>query len=94
KVPSKINIVIEIPMGSKCKYELSRTTGSIRVDRILATAMTYPQNYGFVPQTLCEDGDPLDALLLSQVPIFPGTFIKARPIGIVHMIDQKQKDDK
>lgn len=94
KVPTKIHVVVEVPMGSKCKYELGKTVGVIRVDRVLATAVRFPQNYGFVPQTLAEDDDPLDALVLSQIAFEPGTYVRARPIGVIHMIDENKVDDK
>ena len=94
KVPTKIHVVIEVPMGSKCKYEIGKTTGAIRVDRVLATAVRFPQNYGFVPQTLAEDGDPIDALVLSQIAFEPGTYIRVKPIGVIHMIDNRKVDDK
>ena len=86
--------VIEIPRGSKIKYELDKKSGLIRVDRILFSSVHYPANYGFIPQTLGEDHDPLDILVLGQEPVFPLTIMAARPIGVMKMIDQGEADDK
>jgi len=92
--PENLNVVIEIPSGSKCKYELERNSGTIYVDRIIASAVYYPGNYGFIPQTMAEDGDPLDALVLSQVSFHPGITVRVRPIGLMRMTDDGQPDDK
>ncbi len=92
--PDDINVVIEIPSGSKCKYELDKIAGIIRVDRIIASAVYYPGNYGFIPQTLAEDGDPLDALVLSQISFHPGVVVRSRPIGVMRMTDAGEPDDK
>jgi inorganic pyrophosphatase len=92
--PHDLNVVIEIPSGSKCKYELDKNCGTIRVDRIIASAVYYPGNYGFIPQTLAEDGDPLDALVLSQVSFHPGVMVSVRPIGLMGMTDDGYPDDK
>ncbi|EYU19443.1 hypothetical protein MIMGU_mgv1a011868mg [Erythranthe guttata] len=92
--PQIINVVIEIPKGSKVKYELDKKTGLIKVDRILYSSVVYPHNYGFIPRTLCEDNDPMDVLVLMQEPVVPGCFLRARAIGLMPMIDQGEKDDK
>ncbi|KAL3649602.1 V-ATPase V0 sector subunit c'' [Castilleja foliolosa] len=92
--PTIINVVIEIPKGSKVKYELDKKTGLIKVDRILYSSMVYPHNYGFIPRTLCEDNDPMDVLVIMQEPVVPGCFVRARAIGLMPMIDQGEKDDK
>jgi inorganic pyrophosphatase len=92
--PEDINILIEIPSGSKCKYELDKVAGMIRVDRIISSAVYYPGNYGFIPQTLAEDGDPLDALVISQISFHPGVIVRSRPIGVMRMTDEGEPDDK
>jgi inorganic pyrophosphatase len=86
--------VVEIPRGSKVKYELDKETGLCYVDRILYSSVVYPHNYGFIPKTLCEDGDPLDVLVLMQEPVVPMCFLRARPIGVMQMLDQGERDDK
>ena len=86
--------VIEVPMGSKNKYELDQPTGLLRLDRVLHSAVYYPANYGFVPQTLSDDGDPLDVLVLGREPIEPLTIVSARAIGLMRMQDEKGADDK
>jgi inorganic pyrophosphatase len=85
---------IEIPKGSKVKYELDKDTGLLRVDRILFSAVHYPANYGFIPQTYCDDGDPLDVLVLCQEPVEPMCIMRARAIGLMQMRDEKGLDDK
>lgn len=92
--PSVFNMVVEIPKGSKVKYELDKKTGLIKVDRVLYSSVVYPHNYGFVPRTLCEDNDPMDVLVLMQEPVLPACFLRARAIGLMPMIDQGEKDDK
>lgn len=92
--PNDINVMIEIPKGSKCKYELDKVSGIIRVDRIIASAVYYPGNYGFIPQTYAEDNDPLDALVLSQISFHPGVVVRSRPIGVMRMTDSGELDDK
>jgi inorganic pyrophosphatase len=87
-------VVIEIPKGSKNKYELDKETGLLRLDRVLYSAVYYPADYGFIPRTYCGDGDPLDALVLSQEPVFPLTIVEARAIGVMRMRDEKGIDDK
>ncbi|KAJ3694770.1 hypothetical protein LUZ60_000147 [Juncus effusus] len=92
--PDIFNVVVEITKGSKVKYELDKKTGMIKVDRVLYSSVVYPHNYGFIPRTLCEDGDPMDVLVLMQEPVIPGAFLRAKPIGLMPMIDQGEKDDK
>jgi len=89
-----IPAVIEIPTGSKVKYELDKATGLLRVDRILFSAVHYPANYGFVPRTYCDDGDPLDILVYCQEPIVPLAIMQAKVIGVMRMRDDKGQDDK
>lgn len=93
-LPKEFAAVIEIPLGSSVKYELDKTTGLIKVDRILYSAVFYPANYGFIPQTLAEDDDPLDVLILCQESVFPLTVMKARAVGLMTMIDAGKKDHK
>src|SRR4051812_7741274 len=93
-LPAEFTAVIEIPMGSSVKYELDKETGMLRVDRILYSAVYYPANYGFVPQTLAEDDDPLDVLVLCQETVTPLTLIHARTIGLMTMLDAGKKDHK
>ena len=85
---------IEIPKGSKVKYELDKETGLLKVDRILFSAVHYPANYGFIPRTYCDDGDPLDVLVLCQEPVTPSCMMRARAIGLMQMRDDKGLDDK
>lgn len=92
--PEEINVLIEIPQGSTVKYELDKNTGLILVDRFTYTAMSYPFNYGFIPQTKAEDNDPVDVLLISSYPVYPGTVISARPIGMLEMEDEAGIDTK
>jgi inorganic pyrophosphatase len=87
-------VIIEIPKGSKNKYELDKETGLLRLDRVLHSAVYYPADYGFIPRTYCDDDDPLDALVLSQEPVYPLTIVQARAIGVVRMRDEKGIDDK
>ena len=87
-------VVIEVPQGSKNKYELDKETGLLRLDRVLYGAVYYPANYGFVPRTFCDDGDPLDALVLGQEPVVPLCIVDARAIGVMRMRDDKGLDDK
>lgn len=87
-------VVIEIPKGSKNKYELDKETGLLRLDRVLYSAVHYPADYGFIPRTFCDDGDPLDALVLGQEPVYPLTMVDARAIGVMRMRDEKGIDDK
>ena len=86
--------VIEIPKGSKCKYELDKYTGILKLDRVLYTATHYPANYGFIPRTYADDGDPLDVLVLCARPIQPLTLVRVYPIGVMRMLDDGRMDDK
>lgn len=90
----EFDVTIEIPKGHRNKYEVDHETGRIRLDRLLFTAMSYPADYGYVEDSLGEDGDPLDALVLLQEPTFPGCVVRARPIGMFHMRDEAGGDDK
>jgi len=87
-------VIIEIPKGSTNKYELDKETGLLRLDRVLYSAVYYPADYGFIPRTYCDDGDPLDALVLGQEPVYPLTIVEARAIGVMRMRDEKGVDDK
>ncbi len=89
-----IDVVIEIPRGSRNKYEMDHERGVIRLDRRLFSATVYPADYGFIPDTLGEDGDPLDALVLLEDPTFPGCWVEARPVGVLWMQDEKGPDAK
>src|SRR5947209_16005586 len=93
-LPIRFTSVVEIPMGSSVKYELDKEPGMLRLDRILYSAVFYPANYGFIPQTLAEDDDPLDVLVLCQEPVAPLTLVSARAIGLMTMIDGGKKDHK
>ncbi len=92
--PHVVTAVIEVPKGSKTKYELDKTSGLLRVDRILYSSVHYPANYGFIPKSYCDDNDPLDILVLGQEIVVPMCLMRARPIGVMKMIDQGQEDDK
>ena len=93
--PYDINAVIEIPAGGiPVKYELDKASGALFVDRFLHTAMFYPANYGFIPHTLSEDGDPCDIMVVSMVPVVPGSIIRSRPIGVLLMEDEAGLDEK
>jgi inorganic pyrophosphatase len=87
-------VVIEIPKGSTNKYELDKETGLLRLDRVLYSAVHYPADYGFIPRTFCDDGDPLDVLVLGQEPVYPLTIVEARAVGAMRMRDEKGIDDK
>ena len=93
-LPTEFTAVVEIPMGSSVKYELDKETGMIRLDRILYSAVYYPANNGFIPQTLAEDDDPLDVLVLCQEAVAPLTLVNARAIGLMTMIDSGKQDHK
>ncbi len=93
-LPADFLTVVEIPMGSSVKYELDKETGMLRLDRILYSAVYYPANYGFIPQTLAEDDDPLDVLVLCQEAVAPLTLVSARAIGLMTMVDCGKKDHK
>ena len=94
KFPEEVYIVIEISKGSKLKYEYDEELKAFVLDRILYTSMHYPLDYGFIPSTLCDDGDPLDALVISSMPLQVGTVVKARPVALLEMEDEKGKDEK
>lgn len=95
KPPHDINVVIEVPLGGEpIKYEMDKASGTMMVDRILYTAMRYPGNYGFVPHTLSDDGDPVDVLVANQRPLIPGCVINCRPVGVLHMRDEAGEDEK
>src|SRR2546423_7946464 len=89
-----VHVVIEIPRGSRNKYEIDHETGRVFLDRRLFSATVYPADYGFVPDTLSGDGDPLDALVLLEDPTFPGCLVRARPVGVFWMVDEKGEDAK
>jgi inorganic pyrophosphatase len=93
-IPQDFNTIIEIPFGSSVKYELDKVSGMIKLDRVLYSAVYYPANYGFIPQTLAEDDDPLDVLVLCQENVVPLTLVHARAIGLMTMIDAGKKDHK
>lgn len=92
--PEVVQSVIEIPEGSKAKYELDKQSGLLKLDRVLFSSVHYPANYGFIPQTLGEDGDPLDILVLSQIAVVPLCIVEAKVIGVMRMLDQGERDDK
>jgi inorganic pyrophosphatase len=92
--PEQVTAVIEIPSGSRNKYELDKITGQLKLDRVLYSAVQYPGDYGFIPGTLAEDGDPLDVLVLINEPTFPGCLITVRPVGVLHMLDRGDPDEK
>jgi inorganic pyrophosphatase len=89
-----IHVVIEIPRGSRNKYEIDDETGHVFLDRRLFTATTYPADYGYIPETLGEDGDPLDAFVLLEDPVYPGIWVEGRPIGVLNMVDEAGGDAK
>jgi len=93
--PNEVNVIIEVPMGGNpVKYELDKDSGAMFVDRFLHTAMHYPCNYGFIPHTLSEDGDPVDAAVLGQNMLAPGVVVPSRPVGVLMMEDEKGLDEK
>ncbi len=94
-VPDEINVIIEIPAHSNpVKYEVDKDTGAMFVDRFMSTPMFYPCNYGYVPQTLSEDGDPVDVLVVTPIPLINGSVIRCRPVGILNMTDEAGRDGK
>ncbi len=93
-IPDLVNAIIEIPKGSKAKYEIDKASGLIKLDRVLFSSVMYPANYGFIPQTYCDDKDPLDILVLCSVDVYPLSIIEAKVIGVMHMVDQGEQDDK
>jgi inorganic pyrophosphatase len=94
KYPAIVNAIIEIPKHSNAKYEMDKATGLLRLDRVLYSAMFYPANYGFIPQSLGEDHDPLDILVLSEIECVPLCIVEAKVIGVMRMLDQGEGDDK
>lgn len=94
KFPEAINVIIEIPKDSQNKYEFDKKSGAIILNRVLYSPMHYPTDYGFIPHTYCDDGDPLDVLVLGSDPLFPGCVVEARPIGLLKMIDGNEADYK
>lgn len=92
--PGMVTAIIEIPKGSKNKYELDKDSGLLKVDRVLFSSVHYPANYGFIPQTYCDDLDPLDILVLGQEAVYPLTLMRAKTIGVMQMIDMDEEDDK
>ena len=94
KIADVFPVVIEVPMGSKNKYELDKASGLLRLDRVLYSAVFYPANYGFIPRSYCDDGDPLDVLVFGQEPVQPLTIVDVRAIGVMKMRDEKGIDDK
>ena len=92
--PENFTAVIEIPKGGKNKYEMDKETGLLRLDRVLYTATHYPANYGFIPRTYADDGDPLDVLVLCQESIVPLTLVQCYPIGVIQMVDDESTDEK
>lgn len=94
EVPNVVNAIIEIPKGCRAKYELDKESGLLKLDRVLYSSVYYPANYGFIPQSYCDDHDPLDILVLSQIECVPMCIIEAKIIGVMQMIDGGEADDK
>lgn len=93
--PWDINVIVEVPIGADpVKYELDKASGALYVDRILHTSMVYPCNYGFIPHTLANDGDPVDVMIANRTPIMPGAVVRCRPIGVLEMTDDGGEDEK
>lgn len=92
--PSIVQCIIEIPSGSKAKYELDKESGLLRLDRVLFSSVHYPANYGFIPRTYCDDKDPLDVLVISQIAVVPFCIVNAKVIGVMRMLDGGESDDK
>lgn len=92
--PELVNAVVEIPFGSRIKYEIDHVTNLVKVDRVLYSPIHYPAEYGYIPHTLADDGDPLDILVMIQGATYPGVIVEARPIGMLRMRDDKGQDDK
>jgi inorganic pyrophosphatase len=93
-LPEVIHVVVEIPRGSRNKYEMHKPTGAIKLDRVLHSPVFYPGDYGFIPRTYYDDNDPLDVLVMTNAPTFPGCIVEARPVGIFHLVDRGEPDDK
>lgn len=94
KIPEYVNGIIEIPKGTRAKYELDKESGLLKLDRVLYSSVYYPANYGFIPKTYCDDKDPLDILILSQIDIVPMCIVEAKIIGVMRMLDNDEADDK
>lgn len=94
KVPEVVNGIIEIPKGTRAKYELDKESGLLMLDRVLYSSVYYPANYGFIPQSYCDDKDPLDILILSQIDLVPRCLVPAKIIGVMRMLDNGEGDDK
>ena len=92
--PEIVNGIIEIPKNTRAKYELDKESGLLLMDRVIFSSMYYPANYGFIPQTYCDDNDPLDILVLSQIQIVPMCIVSSKVIGVMHMLDEGERDDK
>ena len=92
--PKSVNSIIEIPKNTRAKYELDKVSGMLKLDRVLYSSMYYPANYGFIPQTYCDDNDPLDIVVLSQITVVPMCIVEAKVIGVMRMLDQGELDDK
>jgi len=93
--PQSLNVLVEVPIGGDpVKYEFDKTSGALFVDRILHTSMRYPANYGFIPQTMCGDGDPLDCLVMARWPLMSGSVIRVRPVGVLFLEDEAGGDEK
>ncbi len=92
--PRIVTALVEIPQGSKTKFELDKESGLLKVDRVLYSSVHYPANYGFIPRTYCGDNDPLDILILGQAQVYPMSLMRARPVGCMRMLDQGEMDDK
>lgn len=93
-IPRTVNGIIEIPKGSKGKYELDKHSGLLKLDRVLYSSVHYPANYGFIPKTYCDDKDPLDILVICSIDVDPLCIIESKVIGVMHMIDENEQDDK
>jgi inorganic pyrophosphatase len=94
KLPEFVNGIIEIPKGTRAKYELDKESGLLKLDRVLYSSVYYPANYGFIPQSFCDDHDPLDILILSQIDVVPMCIVEAKVIGVMRMLDNGEADDK
>lgn len=94
KAPEVVNLLIEIQRGSVNKYEMDKDSGALMLDRVNGTALGYPTDYGYVPNTLCEDGDPLDGLLVIYESVPPGIVVPVRPVGVLYMVDDNESDEK
>jgi len=92
--PETVTGIIEIPKNCRAKYELDKDSGLLKLDRVLYSSINYPANYGFIPQTYCDDNDPLDILVISQIEIVPMCLVEAKPIGVMRMMDEGEMDDK